>query len=223
MSRRPLKSSKGRRASRGRKKTVSKKPKQSVRRKRRGGFKANSLSRKTCTEVFEKKPGFSRGHYSACKWLRPDLYKETKKGVFDWTRTRRPKSTKPKQESKSEAVAAISVSEPLPTAPATQSYTTVTESIVPSPHDDSVIESTTVTQSEPTATFMTSSDTMGDDALSESSVNSRPVTETLRDLNLNDEWASPNPGKSGGRRYSKRQKRQSRRRNSKKLHAIFRA
>ena len=217
--RRPRSTSKRRRASRGRKKAVSKKAQPSIRRKRRGGFKANSLSRKTCTEVFEKKPGFSRGHYSACKWLRPDLYKETKKGVFDWTR--RAKSKKPTKEIVTAREAVVAT--PVLIAPPIPTDTTVTHSIADSPGEDGVMESTTVTKTEPSATFTTSDDVAVDEARSESSVNSRPMTETLQDMNLNQENASTATSSSGGQRFSKRQKRRSRRLNSKRLHAIFRA
>lgn len=213
MRRRFLKSSKRRRASRGRKKAVSKKAQPSIRRKRRGGFKANSLSRKTCTEVFEKKPGFSRGHYSACKWLRPDLYKETKKGVFDWTR--RAKSKKPKKE--------IVVATPALTAPPMQTETTVTHSITDSPREDSVIESTTVTQTDPSATFTTSDDVAIDEAHSESSVNSRPMTETLQDMNLNQENASTPLRVQEVGVSAKDRNVEADIFNSKRLHAIFRA
>lgn len=214
------------RRSKIRKRIVPRKSKRSVRRKRRGGFKSNSLSRKTCTEVFEKKPGFSRGHYSACKWLRPDLYKETKKGVFDWTRRSRSKKA-PITPTPILNSAATTPSIPLalPTTPSAESLTTVTHSVADSPPDRSIVETTTTT-TEPI--FTTSSSQQDVRRGSESSVNSRPLTETLGDLKLGDEWAQAGTH-IGGRKIRPRQSRskprrshRKTRRNSKMTH-FFRA
>lgn len=198
------------RRSKTRKRIVPRKTKRSVKRKRRGGFKTDSLSRKTCTEVLLKKPGFSRGHYSACKWLRPDLYKETKKGVFDWTRRSRPKKAQvtptPFPET---ANTTTSIPISLSTPPSPQSLTTVTQSVADSP-PRSVVETTTTT-TEPI--FMTSSSQQDEKRNSESSVDSRPLTETLGDLKLEDEWAQAGRH-SGGRKNRLRQSRSKPRRST---------
>jgi hypothetical protein len=167
----------------------SRKSKNRKTRKSRGGFKIpnrDALSRRICTEVFKKGKGYSKSHYSACKWLRPDLYKETQKGVFDWTRREKTQDKKDKVIENSSAAVVVSFPKPVPT----------------------VLDQPTETENTPVQTAVSSSDqdistsTAPDTPLSESSVSSRPVTEPLGTLHLEDK--SPPIGYVGGKRRNHR-------------------
>jgi hypothetical protein len=158
----------------------------------RGGFKIpkrDALSRKTCTEVFKKGKGYSKSHNSACKWLRPDLYKETQKGVFDWTRREKTQDKKGKVIGKSSAAVVVSYPKTVPTVLDADSRPIETE-ITPA---ETVVSYTSSDQDISTSTAP-------DTPLSESSVSSRPVSETLRTLDLEDGWLvrPPSIGHSGG-------------------------